>query len=66
MRELPAGTIQGLVAKARLAQFDVHLSDPASMEGPENDWDWDVLCMEQFVREIERFAAAHSTGGLNA
>ena len=66
MRELPAQTLQGLAAKARLAQFDAQPRSFVDMAGPERDWDWDVLCLEKFIREIERFAADQATGGLHA
>lgn len=63
MRAIPAKTLQGLAIKARLTQFDANLSRRSEMKGPERDWDWDVRCMERFVRELQQFADLAASGG---
>jgi hypothetical protein len=56
VRAIPATTLAGLAAKARVAKFDCF--SPNQFSGPHEDWDWDVKCFADLLSEIERLAGS--------
>lgn len=58
IRAIPARTFKGIAVKARTLRHD--LCQWADRAEPKSEWDWDTLCLEEFIEQMQALGEVSS------